>query len=52
LVELIEKKVTQTVINEDLNTLLPPEKFRMIRKSLKAEVLAMLKSEIDRLNHD
>lgn len=40
----IEKKVTQTVIDEDLNSLLPSEKFRAIRKSLKAEVLAMLKT--------
>lgn len=46
LVKFIEEKVTQTVINEDLNTLLPPERFRTIRKSLKAEVLGMLKNEI------
>lgn len=46
LIEFIEEKVTQTTINEDLNTLLPPEKFRAIRKSLKVEVLAMLKGEI------
>lgn len=50
LVEFIEKNVTQTIINEDLNALLPPQKFRAIRKSLKPEVLAMLKSEIQTIS--
>ena len=49
LLNFIEEKVTQTDINEDLNTLLPPQKFRTIRKSLKAEVVGMLKNEIERL---
>ena len=49
MVEFIEEKVTQTIINEDLNPLLSPERFRTIRKSLKIEVLAMLKSEMKRL---
>lgn len=49
LFEFIEEKLTQTIINEDLNPLLPPERFRTIRKSLKIEVLSMLKSEIERL---
>lgn len=47
LVDFIEKHVDQTVINEDLNMLLPPQKFSAIRKSLKAEVLTILKSEIE-----
>ncbi len=46
LVDFIQDKVTQTVINEDLNMLLSPEKFSTIRKSLKVEVIAMLKSEM------
>ena len=49
LAEFVEEKVTQTIINEDLNPLLSPERFRTVRKSLKIEVLAMLKSEIKRL---
>lgn len=49
LLKFIEEKVTQTDINEDLNTLLPPKKFRAIRKSLKTEVVGMLKSEIEKL---
>lgn len=43
----IEKRVTETIINEDINTLLPYEKFSAIRKSLKAEVISMLKDEIN-----
>jgi predicted nucleotidyltransferase component of viral defense system len=52
LVKFIEEKVTQTDINEDLNTLLPPEKFKTIRKTLKTEVIGMLKSEIERLREE
>jgi len=43
LIDFIEKNVTETVINEDLNMLLPFAKFNVIRHSLKSEVLAMLK---------
>jgi hypothetical protein len=46
LVAFIQDKVTQTAINKDLNMLLSPEKFSAVRKSLKAEVIAMLKSEM------
>jgi len=46
--DFIEKKVTQTVIDQDLNTLLPPEHFRKIRGILKREVLIFLKDEINR----
>ncbi len=38
----ISENVTQTVIDEDLNTLLPRDKYAMIRKTLKTEVLAFL----------
>ncbi len=42
----IEQKVTGTAINEDLNTLLPSDKYQTIRKSLKFEVLNQLENEI------
>lgn len=45
LIDFIEKHVTETVINEDINMLLPYEKFNAIRKSLKYEVISMLKTE-------
>jgi hypothetical protein len=32
-------------MNEDLNMLLVPQKFTEVRKSLKSEVVAILKSE-------
>lgn len=38
----IEKEVTETQINEDLNTLLLPENFQKIRKVLKREVLGFI----------
>ena len=48
LVEFIRKNVTQTVINEDLNSLLPPDKFQQIRKVLLPETLSILNREINR----
>lgn len=45
--DFIKTKVTQQVVNEDLNMLLPPAKFQTVRKSLKAEVLAGLQSRIE-----
>lgn len=45
LVEFMKKHVTQTIINEDLNTLLPPERFQQIRKILIPEVLYFLENE-------
>lgn len=44
LIDFIERHVTETTINEDLNTLLPEEKFQKIRKVLKPETLVLLKS--------
>lgn len=38
----IEKKVTQRIIDQDINTLLPPKEFQKVRKSLKQEVLLFL----------
>ncbi|PIP52080.1 hypothetical protein COW80_01010 [Candidatus Beckwithbacteria bacterium CG22_combo_CG10-13_8_21_14_all_01_47_9] len=46
LISFIDKKVTETVISEDLNPLLPPEKFQKIRRTLKSETLLYLKAYI------
>jgi len=46
LIEFIETKITQRLIDEDLNHLLPPETFKKIRKLIKQEVLMGLKSRI------
>jgi hypothetical protein len=42
LTAFIRKHFTQTVIDQDLNTLLPLADFRKIRKTLKQEVLMFL----------
>lgn len=51
LVDFIEQKVTERIISEDLNTLLPHDKFALIRQVLKREVLGFIKDEIKRLEH-
>lgn len=51
LIEFIDRYVTQTVINEDLNTLLPPTQFQRIRKILKQETLQFLSLERERMSH-
>lgn len=43
LIAFIDKRVTDRVIAEDLNYLLPPVKFQAVRKSLKDEVLMLLR---------
>jgi predicted nucleotidyltransferase component of viral defense system len=43
LVEFVKQNVDQDLLNEDLNTLLSPEQFQQIRKTLKQEILNMLK---------
>lgn len=48
LVDFIDKKVTEQILSEDLNTLLPYNEFTKIRKVLKSEVLTMLNDEITR----
>ncbi len=50
LVAFIEKNVTQTIINQDLNTLLTPIQFTRIRTILKQETLMLLQQEIARLS--
>ena len=44
LIDFIEKEITEVVLTEDLNTLLPNDKFKKIRKTLKGEVLIFLRS--------
>lgn len=46
----VERHVTEKIIAEDLNFLLPAEQFQRIRKTLKHEILVMLRDEIDRLS--
>lgn len=45
----IEDKISQKIINEDLNYLLPPKTFQLARKNLKTEVLANLSTAIQNL---
>lgn len=47
--QFIEQKITGTIISQDLNYLLPHEKFQKIRKALKQETLMFIKDEIRRL---
>ena len=47
--DFIEENVTEKVINEDLNSLLPNELFQRIRKTLKTETLMFLRQELQRL---
>lgn len=45
----INEKINQTLIDQDLNTLLPIDTFNKIRKTLKEETLMFLDNEISRL---
>ncbi|MFA4817721.1 MAG: nucleotidyl transferase AbiEii/AbiGii toxin family protein [Parcubacteria group bacterium] len=49
LLNFVEKNITETIINQDLNVLLAPDKFQKIRKILKRETLMFLRDEIARL---
>jgi hypothetical protein len=49
LVAFIKEHVSQRIIDEDLNTLLPAEQFRQIRKILIPETIALLTREIDQM---
>lgn len=46
LIDFINTKITQTLIDQDLNTLLPDDSFNKIRKILKQETIVLLESEI------
>lgn len=50
LIAFIKTHLTQTIIDQDLNTLLPIENFKRIRKSFKSELLMFLRDEIRRLD--
>lgn len=45
MIAFMKKNITQTVINEDLNSLLPDENFQRIRKILIPETLYFLETE-------
>jgi predicted nucleotidyltransferase component of viral defense system len=49
LVKFVEKNINETIINQDINMLLPYDKFKKIRKVLKRETLMFLKDEVKRL---
>lgn len=46
----IARRITDTIIDQDLNVLLSPDQFRGIRHILKEETLAFLDDEIKRLS--
>jgi len=48
LADFIDKKITQTVIDQDLNALLENNEFRKIRKTIKNEVYVWAKTEMMR----
>lgn len=48
--DFVERKVTEKVIDEDLNRLLPKDKFALTRKVLKRETLWLIKEEMKRLS--
>ena len=49
LVDFVEKHVTETIIDQDLNTLLEFGQFQKIRKILKRETLMFLKDELRKM---
>jgi len=49
LIEFVEKNISQTIIDQDINALLPYEEFKKIRPVLKRETLLFLKDELKRL---
>lgn len=51
LAEFIENKITQRIIDQDINHLLSPENFKKIRNLLKKETLMFIKDEIARLKN-
>ncbi|MFA5855012.1 MAG: nucleotidyl transferase AbiEii/AbiGii toxin family protein [Candidatus Gracilibacteria bacterium] len=49
LIDFVEKTVTNTLVDQDLNLLLPEDDFQKIRKILKQETLNLLKEELKRV---
>ena len=52
LLAFVDREVSDQVLAEDLNYLLPPEKFQLMRKVLKREVLTLIRDELSRLTAD
>lgn len=52
LINFIEEKISQTVINQDLNFLLSPDRFQKTRKILKQEALIFLRDELKRVEKE
>jgi predicted nucleotidyltransferase component of viral defense system len=48
--DFIDNKITQKTIDQDLNFLIPPDKFQKIRKNLRSETLMFLRDEIKRVS--
>ena len=48
LIEFVDKRVTNTIINQDLNMLLSKHTFQKLRKVLKNEVIMFLNDELKR----
>jgi len=48
--DFIDKNINQRTIDQDLNFLLPPDKFQKTRRSLKPETLMFLGDEIKRVS--
>jgi len=48
--EFIKDRITERIITQDLSYLLPFEKFKAIRKTLKTETLILIADEIKRLS--
>ncbi len=51
LVTFVDTEMTAAVIAEDLNTLIAPDVFQRLRKTLKTETLMLLRAEVARLTH-
>ncbi len=49
--DFVDKKITTKVIDEDINTLLDYNRFKSIRKHLKAEVIKFIDNEIEKQNN-
>ena len=52
LIKFIENNINQKIIDQDINLLLAPQKFRLIRKNLKNETLIFLKDELKRIKEN
>jgi len=50
--KFINETITPTIIDQDLNTLLPNDVFQKIRKTLKQETLVFIQSEIEKIKNN